>query len=31
MYPDYIYDANAYEFMAEAYLAKGTNRRRRRS
>ncbi len=23
MYPDYIYDANAYEFLAEAYLAKG--------
>jgi len=23
LYPDYIYDANVYEFMAEAYLAKG--------
>jgi tetratricopeptide (TPR) repeat protein len=23
LYPDYIYDANAYEFLAEAYLAKG--------
>ncbi|MBZ5694680.1 MAG: tetratricopeptide repeat protein [Acidobacteriia bacterium] len=23
MYPDYVYDANAYEFLAEAYLAKG--------
>ena len=23
MYPDYIYDANAYEFVSEAYLAKG--------
>ncbi len=23
MYPDYVYDANAYEFMAEADLAKG--------
>lgn len=22
MYPDYVYDANAYEFLAEAYLAK---------
>ena len=23
MYPDYVYDENAYEFLAEAYLAKG--------
>jgi tetratricopeptide (TPR) repeat protein len=23
LYPDYVYDANAYEFLAEAYLAKG--------
>ncbi len=23
LYPDYIYDANVYEFLAEAYLAKG--------
>ncbi|HKV04819.1 MAG TPA: tetratricopeptide repeat protein [Candidatus Acidoferrales bacterium] len=23
MYPEYVYDANAYEFLAEAYLAKG--------
>ena len=23
MYPDYVYDANAYEFLAEAYVAKG--------
>jgi tetratricopeptide (TPR) repeat protein len=23
MYPDYVYDANAYEFLAEAHLAKG--------
>jgi cellulose synthase operon protein C len=23
MYPDYVYDANAYEFLAQAYLAKG--------
>jgi tetratricopeptide (TPR) repeat protein len=23
LYPDYVYDANVYEFLAEAYLAKG--------
>ena len=23
LYPDYVYDANAYEFLAEAYVAKG--------
>src|SRR5215472_11280515 len=23
LYPEYVYDANAYEFMAEAYLARG--------
>ncbi len=23
LYPDYVYDANAYEFLAEAYMAKG--------
>jgi len=26
VYPDYVYDANVYEFLAEAYLAKGDKR-----
>jgi hypothetical protein len=26
LYPEYIYEANAYEFLAEADLAKGTRR-----
>jgi tetratricopeptide (TPR) repeat protein len=26
MYPDYVYTANAYEFLAEAYLAKGNKK-----
>jgi cellulose synthase operon protein C len=25
LYPQYVYDANAYEFLAEAYLAQGNN------
>ena len=30
MYPDYVYTANAYEFLAEAYSAKGNKQRRPR-
>ena len=26
LYPDYVYTANAYEFLAEAYLAKGNKK-----